>query len=185
MAKKSRQKGMRKAYLKRFSAGYISTGQGPDQVWPMGAKKGGTFIRFPASLKSRNVAARSIGIEPLPETQFHGKRGLTMARAKGDNPVPLAVIIEKRWQGTFKQGVSRFNCQVMLETESSKILLYFAEDLHIFVEILKLKRCVRRSVQYRGRQRALDRWRSNRVTWIEAVPLREIMEDPTPSYSQS
>ena len=183
MAKQRRQKGMRKAYLKKWSAAYINTGS-VDRMFPRGVKLGGTFIRFPHPISSRNIAAQNV--DPIPPTQLHGKRGLTAARMEGENSIPLAEVIKKRWQSEFRmQGEDEFHSILIEKGKHTTLRMYFARSSFFFIEVRQMRNQKRRSIIYASRENALKAYKSERgIIWEEVAPInpsppQESSEKPT------
>lgn len=139
MSKKVRSKGMRRAYLKRFSAAYINAGQ------QMG--KGGANYEIARALPSEAAKQAPTGEMPSP---FHA----AFFRADGFGVIPRNQVLTKLWQGENRmQGDTTYNVVAL----SKEIKMYFAGMDFFFLKIIG--KTVIKSVHYNGRDRAMDAFR--------------------------
>lgn len=153
--------------------------RGPDRRFPHGLKTGGVFAIFPASLQARGKAAKNT--DPLPATQLHGKRGLTVARAAGANPVPLMenkvrlaemkrekTVAFRLWQGMKRQGLTQFNRIILVERRNYRVEYWFSGPEHFFLK--ENGPTTYLSAIYSTKDNAMLAFKLNRIVWEEEYP---------------
>lgn len=138
---KSKRKGMRRAYLKRFSNGYINTGSSPN-----------TQVLSEYSLRGRS----------LPDPFLVSLFGLDTN--KGGQPRVEALELRAK----IIQQVDPKRHFKVLETEKLRILLYYQnpKDGFFFVQYEKMSGVVRKSLTYGSKDRAMRILRADKVKWI-------------------
>jgi hypothetical protein len=141
MAKRSKRKGMRRSYLKRFSNGYINTGTSPNRE----------------TLSEYSARGRSTP-DPFLVTLF----GLDTN--KGSLPREEALALRQKILETAEPNM---HIKVQ-ETEKLKVLMYYKPGAVqvFFVQYEKTTGIVRRSLVYGTKNRALRVLRMNKVTWV-------------------
>lgn len=156
MAKRTKTKGMRKAYLKRFSQEYINTG-------PTHVQRGEPM--WDHMPNGRQDAIRSIaeGI-PLPKT-----KGLAVGVLHVRTAVPRALTIIKaetlRRHGTF-EGYQHI---VWQQRPSRTLKLFFGEQEWFWYEENHWEEIHRRSIIYNSKTRAVQVLETRKITWVEAI----------------
>lgn len=149
---KPRQRGMRKAYLKRFSAEYINTGQQMD--------KGNRGYEIARSLP--HAATKSIG-QPLPVTKGY----VIDFERKSD--IPRVEVLKQIWQGKFRQGTNHVISLCIQESNLVSLKLILCSEQIFFLKHDKMRKNISRSIMYPSKERAMMACRQNRVCFIETI----------------
>jgi len=160
------KKRMRVAYLKRFSAGYISTGQGPvtNKDDP----------RWQHTLAGRQQAVTSIakGL-PLPKLQGFG---VAVVKIEGQTIVgnkPRVEAVMRAWQGFNRfQGMTGFNFVVLDNGKRFCLKLYFGDNLWFFIREDSLLEIGERSICYSSKETAMWHRHHRKIIYEEEFPLK-------------
>lgn len=158
MAKRSRKKGDRRAYLKRWSSEVINTGQSADGSHP--------------TMKGYIEAARGLA-EDVPIT----KSLLTPTQAMGlaDKGIPRAIVIKSLI--VKKEKKNEFTSVVI---SNSKLLRYNlcwnGHQHYFFQEINKKNEEMRTSITYGSKSVAMEKFYASKITWVERrkLPANEL-----------
>lgn len=157
MAKGSKRKGMRQAYLKRFSGAYINTGQSVDTSRIIAS--GSYMFKYGARAKA------GAPFEEIP----HPRIGL------GSDKDPKRAIEERLkeqqqlMQSPYLQRLHTFNFIYIYKANMSALRMYFAGSEFFFVEEEKLTNKIRRSIVYGSREIAMLRYKMKKITWVETL----------------
>lgn len=145
---KPRKRGMRRAYLKRFSSGYINTGRSLNAV--------GMDALFSGSKLPLNA-------DPWLTTIF-GKD-----TNNGGIPREQALALREK---IINQTEPHMHFKV-LETEKLKVLLFYrsAQDGVFFVQYEKTVGVIRKSISYANKERAMRILRADNVKWLVTEPM--------------
>ena len=157
MAKRAKRRGMRKAYLKRFSAEYINTGRGPSSLDKSGVQARCTYLfRY----GEHSNASQPFIDAPNPRIGLDDPK-LAIERRLEEQ--------QKLMQGPYLQRLHTFNYVYMYKGKHSWVRMYFSGNEAFFVASNDVAKIMKRSIIYDGRSIAAFRYKKNRVTWVETV----------------
>lgn len=191
-----RQKGMRVAYLKKYSSTIINVGRNPDPLHPMGMRARNkalnsltTVTTMPDPTTGKEIRRHTP--HGIPVTIIRGKRGLTTARETGENPIPKAQVnrrlAEERgaaasmWYGLRYHGCKDYTCIVLLQRRNYLLELYFSGREWIFVQENRNTMKQARSRVYSTRIAAMDAVTQGRIHWAEVIPIPDPSTVPAPA----
>lgn len=153
---KGRRSGMRRAYLKKFSAAMINTGQGVDTS----KMNDNDLFRYHDRLRSIH--------DPIPTT-------ITIGAPNSPRTAVLSRLSEQKRliQSDFFQKIQTFNFIMLRSGKVNRLKMFFSGNEAFFIEENLLTGVAKRSVIYKGREKAMNRYRQERITWVETCRIPE------------
>lgn len=153
---------MRRAYLKPYTQAKVNTGHNPYLMRELYKNKTlGQSVEF----------AIKLGLMP----QDGGKtKADLMARAAQGEPLPEA--IQQAMKLLQLEALRPFTNSIVIYKRKSEQLNMFhgaKGGRCMFVKVSAYGAIVQRSVEYQDRDRAIARYKNNKILWIETVNLTE------------
>jgi len=164
MAKKSRNKAGRRAYLKKFSSGYVGVGRTPN-------------INYMREVNSRMTSISQEKPEP-PLSELTLKRWMNAPVGKQPGGVFHLNIMARLRQSAFHQSIDKFHYIVYKDNMGLKAYLFFFGNEFFWVLEDKILHEMKRSIIYNSKQRALMRWDTKTIVWVECVPCERDAKVP-------
>jgi hypothetical protein len=157
---RKRNKAGRRAYLKRFSSETVKVTSGVDKYTKH------EWARFSSAHDRLQSIAK---LEQVPPTKITFK----------DLNHPRVVVqqeLERLWQSDWRQGLDKFHHIRVLDGSKRKLYLYFYAAEFFFVEFTE--KLMKRSVIYRSRDAAMQRFYQQRIVFIETAELPVLPHPP-------
>lgn len=150
---KPRQKGVRRAYLKRFSAATINAS-----------------VRVPNKEYLGEASRRAVSGKTKQETYdalFPAIGVKTDAAGKLYKDDPRYLVFQKIREELSKKDEGRTLC--IRDDASIRITLVFQPGRAFFVRELKFTKVFHQSMTYPSKETAFQRWKEERIRWIATI----------------
>lgn len=149
MAKHAKKKGMRRAYLKRFSSQLINGTQSIDKARLNDLNYHGRAQAMVDEKYLKNLFAL-LGYEWRPEQPNEPRREVLALIQKMADNVPIENHIQ------------------LINNHHKQIVMFYRPGTYWLIEKNLELRIIRRSIRYTSRETLFDTYRKNRVVWVEA-----------------
>lgn len=187
MAKRTRNKGGKRAYLKRWSAAQVKVGKGKGNrsrvsKQPIGYDRD-TGESFPNPVRAAHMAVKRMAEEipptrilnasywdnvPVPPSEAKAEDGVI---TKQYDPAPPRFRVMQKWASLFGRGhgEEEFHEVKLLNSHKRKLSMFFSGDKYFFLEEKAF--LVKRSIIYPSRDRAMFAFRRDQIVWVQSKVL--------------